>query len=149
MIERYNSNSPEETRAIGEHFAKVHMKPGVVVAVFGDLGAGKTQFTKGVARYFGIDEDELHSPTYSLANEYQVQREGASVQFNHLDCYRFESPEELIELGIEDYLYPRHGMTLIEWADRIKKYLPTPRVDVTITSVDEIERIILIEHIGD
>lgn len=140
VVRQVVSNSPEETRLAGSELASTFAVKGLVVALYGELGAGKTQFTKGFAHALGIDEDDLHSPTFALANEYDIELKGQQLRFNHLDCYRFEQPEELIGLGIEDYLFPQDGLTLIEWAERIEKYLPEQRVDVIIRSISETER---------
>ena len=141
----YYSTSAAETTLLGETFAKKYLNPGTVIAIFGDLGAGKTQFVKGIARACGIDEHELTSPTYSLANEYQCTfPNGEKTTLFHLDCYRFEKPEELLELGIEDYLHPMSGATVVEWAERIERYLPEKRINVRIEVKGESERLITI-----
>lgn len=149
ISERYTSTSPEETQALGERFAGTWLLAGSVVALRGDLGAGKTQFTKGIAKACGIEGRELTSPTFALANEYDCLSpvdHTEHFRLNHLDCYRFENAEELLELGIEDYLYPNHGATVIEWAERIERFLPRPRIEVYITADTEEERTIVISH---
>ena len=138
---------------MGREFALEYLRSGVVVAIFGDLGAGKTQFSKGIAEACGIEERSITSPTFSLANEYECQLPGkpqnAHSLLYHLDCYRFEKPEELLELGVEDYLYPEHAATIVEWAERIEQYLPTPRIEVRLALRSEIEeRTIIITHIA-
>jgi tRNA threonylcarbamoyladenosine biosynthesis protein TsaE len=116
----------------------VSPKNAVVVALTGDLGAGKTQLTKGIAEGLGIPAVELHSPTFSLANEYDVTiPELGRLRFNHLDAYRFEDPDELLELGIEDYLYAPNTITIIEWAERVEKYLPRDVIRISIETVSE------------
>ena len=139
------SRSPEETISIAEQFAAVYLTIGSVVVLRGELGAGKTQFTKGIARAFGIDEHELSSPTFALANEYPARRSDSDTfTFYHLDCYRFEKPEELLELGVEDYLYPKGGITVVEWPERIEAYLPQGRIEVAFEVRSETERQIVI-----
>src|SRR5438105_1028449 len=119
MDQEMISRSAEETMLFGEEFAKEHLHSGSIAALRGTLGAGKTQFAKGIARSFGLRGDEISSPTYTLVNEYDISSNGIEKLY-HLDCYRFEKPEELIELGIEEYLYPKHGITIIEWPERIE-----------------------------
>jgi tRNA threonylcarbamoyladenosine biosynthesis protein TsaE len=142
------SASESQTREAGLKILRelllpsVSAKNAVVVALTGDLGAGKTQLTKGIAEGLGIPAVELHSPTFSLANEYDVTiPEGGPGQgrlrFNHLDAYRFEDPDELLELGIEDYLYAPNTITIIEWAERVEKYLPSDVIRISIETVAE------------
>jgi len=105
------SNSPEETAALGERWAQT-ATAGMVIAVSGDLGTGKTQLAKGIARGLGYT-GHVHSPTFALLNLY----EGGRMPFYHLDLYRLEGVDEVIAAGLEDYLEP-DGITLIEWAER-------------------------------
>lgn len=105
------SNSPEETAALGERWAHTAIA-GMVIAVSGDLGTGKTQLAKGIARGLGYT-GHVHSPTFALLNLY----EGGRMPFYHLDLYRLESVDQVIAAGLEDYLEP-DGITLIEWAER-------------------------------
>src|SRR5207244_2209128 len=107
----------------------------MVVTVQGELGAGKTHFVKGIAGSLGIDERELTSPTFALANEFECTIHGEPFTLFHLDCYRFSKPEELLELGVEDYLYPTHAATIVEWPERIKAFIPANAVQVTINTL--------------
>jgi tRNA threonylcarbamoyladenosine biosynthesis protein TsaE len=143
----YRTTSEAETRAQGAKILReillplVNERSSVVLALTGDLGAGKTQFTKGIAEALGIPAAELHSPTFSLANEYDVTiPEFGRLRFNHLDAYRFEDPDELLELGIEDYLYAPNSITILEWAERVEKYLPPDVIRISIETVSEFER---------
>lgn len=86
--------------------------PGLVIGLCGDLGAGKTQLVKGLARGLGI-EASVHSPTFALVNVYS----GGRLTLFHLDLYRLETVEQIIGAGLEEYLHPE-GVTVIEWADR-------------------------------
>lgn len=108
----YISHSPAETEALGEKFAGA-ARPGLVIALSGDLGAGKTQFVRGLARGLGI-ASRVHSPTFTLVNEY----DGGRLKLFHLDLYRLETPEQLRNAGIADYLAP-DGVSVIEWAERL------------------------------
>ena len=136
----FRSQSVDDTLAIGENFAREELHPGSLVVLRGELGAGKTQFTKGIARWCGLDVDDVGSPTYSLVNEFDVRINGSSVKLFHLDCYRFEKPSELLELGVEEYLYPKQNMSVIEWPERIESFLPKGRIEVIFETLSPNER---------
>jgi tRNA threonylcarbamoyladenosine biosynthesis protein TsaE len=105
------SHSPDETAALGESWGRKAEK-GLVIGLCGDLGAGKTQFVKGLARGLGIP-DRVRSPTFALLNIY----EGGRLPLFHLDLYRLETPEQIVAAGLEEYLQSA-GVTVIEWAER-------------------------------
>ncbi|MEJ0088387.1 MAG: tRNA (adenosine(37)-N6)-threonylcarbamoyltransferase complex ATPase subunit type 1 TsaE [Limisphaerales bacterium] len=107
------SHSQAETEALGERMGRV-AKHGLVLALSGDLGAGKTQLVKGIARGLGVTA-RVHSPTFTLVNEYG----GGRLKLFHLDLYRLETPAQLLSAGIEEFLSP-DGMTVIEWAERLE-----------------------------
>jgi tRNA threonylcarbamoyladenosine biosynthesis protein TsaE len=141
----HTSRSAADTIAFGKRFAEEQLTIGAVIVLRGELGAGKTHFTKGIAQAFGIDDHDLSSPTFSLANEYEGRLpDGTPLLFYHLDCYRFEKPEELLELGVEEYLYPRSGICIIEWPERIEEYLPQNKIEVLFEVVSNAERKITI-----
>jgi tRNA threonylcarbamoyladenosine biosynthesis protein TsaE len=106
------SHSPAETESLGEKFGRVAQN-GWVIALSGELGAGKTQFVKGLARGLGISA-RVHSPTFTLVNEYG----GGRLKLFHLDLYRLETPKQIASAGIEEFLQPG-GISVIEWAERI------------------------------
>ncbi|HEX4349081.1 MAG TPA: tRNA (adenosine(37)-N6)-threonylcarbamoyltransferase complex ATPase subunit type 1 TsaE [Verrucomicrobiae bacterium] len=106
------SHRSKETEALGEAFGRA-AKFGMVIALSGDLGAGKTQFVKGLARGLGIS-DRVHSPTFTLVNEYN----GGRLKLFHLDLYRLETREQILSAGIEEFLRP-DGVSVIEWAERL------------------------------
>ena len=106
------SHSPAETEALGEKFGRAAQR-GWVIALSGDLGAGKTQFVRGLARGLGC-AGRVHSPTFTLVNEYG----GGRLKLFHLDLYRLETAEQILSAGIEEYLSP-DGVSVIEWAERI------------------------------
>jgi tRNA threonylcarbamoyladenosine biosynthesis protein TsaE len=106
------SHSPAETERLGEKFGR-GAERGRVIALSGDLGAGKTQFVKGLARGLEISS-RVHSPTYTLVNEYA----GGRLKLFHLDLYRLETQEQIRSAGIEEFLRP-DGVSVIEWAERI------------------------------
>jgi len=105
------SHSPEETEALGERWGR-DARSGLVLALSGDLGAGKTRLVKGLARGLGITA-RVHSPTFTLVNIYG----GGRLDLYHLDLYRLESPGQIAAAGLEEYLNAP-GVTVIEWAER-------------------------------
>lgn len=125
MSVRYVTNSEEETQKLGEQLAQ-RLTPGSVIAFTGDLGAGKTAFTRGLARGLGVEE-RVTSPTFTIVNEY----EGGRLPLFHFDMYRLGSSEELYEIGWEDYL-AREGVCAVEWSENIEDALEhdTIRVDI-------------------
>jgi tRNA threonylcarbamoyladenosine biosynthesis protein TsaE len=125
MKENFISHSPEETMALGKSIAE-KAAPGDIIALTGDLGTGKTVFTKGIARGLGIDEP-VSSPTFTIVSEYRSGR----MPLFHFDVYRIGDPEEMDEVGLDDYL-SNGGLSLIEWAELISDMLPPETVWVTI-----------------
>src|ERR1039458_7222003 len=107
----YISHSPAETAALGEQWGRA-AESGLVIGLSGDLGAGKTQFVKGLARGLGIVA-RVHSPTFALVNIYS----GGRLTLFHWDLYRLDSRQQIAAAGLEDYLNPA-GVTVIEWAER-------------------------------
>src|SRR5450755_1141845 len=102
------SHSPAETVSLGESWGRA-ANSGLVIALSGDLGAGKTQLVKGIARGLGISS-RVHSPTFTLVNVYS----GGRLTLFHLDLYRLETPAQLLSAGVEEYLQP-DGVTVVEW----------------------------------
>ena len=129
------SNSPEETLALGESWAE-EAQPGWVIGLEGDLGAGKTQLVKGIARGLGITEP-VTSPTFTLVCEYEGGK--SQLPLHHLDFYRLENDEQILTAGLEPYFSPE-GITVIEWVNRWTGPLPTYYRHVTITQTGETER---------
>ena len=134
------SKSPEETQALGESWA-IGVKPGWVIGLMGDLGAGKTQLVKGLARGMGIIEP-ITSPTFTLVCEYE-----ANLSLYHLDFYRLKDDSEIIKAGLEPYFTPA-GITVIEWIDRWNGPRPTHYRHVTLTQTGENKRRIEHEDFG-
>ena len=150
----YISHSPEETAALGEAWGRA-ATVGLVIALSGDLGAGKTQLAKGIAR--GLDVTErVHSPTFTLVNEYR----GGRLPLFHVDLYRLDTTGQIIAAGLEEYFHPA-GVSVIEWAERWfgdqpgstfnfqgTKLNPQFR-QVHIETTGETERRIIYEDFGD
>ena len=124
--------SEEETFTLAGRLAAA-AQPGQVYALNGDLGAGKTVFAKGFAAGLGIDEP-VSSPTFTLIHEY----EGGRLALYHFDVYRIGDPDEMYELGYEDYFYGS-GVTLVEWACLIAELLPPDVITVTMERVPDAE----------
>ena len=137
----YLTNGPEETEALGERLAR-RLEAGAVVAYTGDLGAGKTAFTRGLAQGLGI-ADRVTSPTFNIVNEY----EGGRLPLFHFDLYRLGGADELFDIGWEDYL-ARGGVCAVEWSENAQGALEGPYIKVDIRRGDsDSQRVIEIEGI--
>ena len=122
---KFESYSAEETYALGKKLGE-EAKPGAVYCLSGDLGVGKTVFTKGFAVGLGVT-DTVNSPTFTIVQVYQGR-----MPFYHFDVYRIEEPEEMEEIGYEDYFYGE-GACMIEWAELIEELIPADAVKVCIS----------------
>ncbi len=131
------THSPEETEKIGEALAK-SLQPGTILAYRGDLGAGKTAFTRGLARGLGCKET-VTSPTYTIVNEYL----GGRLPLFHFDMYRLASSDDLWDIGWEDYL-DREGVCAVEWSENVQDAMEGA-ITVTIEKLGENTRQIIIE----
>ncbi len=131
------THSPEETEKIGEALAK-SLQPGTILAYRGDLGAGKTAFTRGLARGLGCKET-VTSPTYTIVNEYL----GGRLPLFHFDMYRLASSDDLWDIGWEDYL-EREGVCAVEWSENVQDAMEDA-ITVTIEKLGENTRQITIE----
>lgn len=126
------SNSAIETENLAKKFAS-KLKGTEVIAFYGDLGAGKTAFTRGVADFFGL-KDEVSSPTFALVNEYSSEK----TKIYHFDMYRINTFEDLESTGFFDYL--GRGIILVEWSENIKEYLPENLIEIKISKTGEDSR---------
>ena len=134
----YITNNEKETEAIGEKFGR-RVKDGTVVAMYGDLGAGKTAFVRGMARGMGIDT-RVSSPTFTIVNEYLGDR-----SLNHFDMYRLGSADELFDIGWEDYLN-RGAVLAVEWSENVEDAFTGEEVRLTIEKLSDTARKITIEE---
>ena len=132
------THSPEETEALGERLGKI-LTPGTILAYRGDLGAGKTAFTRGLARGLGCTE-QVTSPTYTIVNEYL----GGRLPLFHFDMYRLRSSDDLFDIGWDDYL-ERNGICAVEWSENVADAMEDP-VTVTIEKTGENSRRITVER---
>ena len=137
------SRSPEDTHRLGETWGK-SAAPGLVIGLTGELGAGKTELVKGVARGLGV-KTRVHSPTFALLHEYTDGR----LPLFHIDLYRLESPSQIIGAGLEEYFYNPPGVTVIEWVERAAQWAMNNSADVgpgrryrhvTLETISETER---------
>lgn len=135
----YNTKSPEATTKLAVKLATL-VNPGDVITLEGDLGAGKTTFTKGFAKGLGISRN-VNSPTFTIIKEYTDGR----IPLYHMDVYRLEDSEE--DLGFEEY-FNSDGVTMIEWASMIKDQLPPERLEIEIFRSGDDEREINFTAIG-
>lgn len=136
----YLSRSEAETEAVGEALAK-SLLPGTVLAFRGDLGMGKTAFTRGLARGLGCT-DRVTSPTFTIVNEYTGR-----IPLFHFDMYRLPDEEALFDIGWDDYL-ARGGVCAVEWSERVADALPPDTITITMARHPEHEnwRIITVER---
>ncbi len=136
----YLSNSETESEALGEHLARSLPAGGVVIALYGELGAGKTAFVRGLARGLGID-DAVVSPTFTIVNEFYGRRD-----LFHFDMYRLHDSDELFDIGWEDYLR-RGGVCAVEWSENVPEAFDGTEIRVTIRKTSDTGREITIEGV--
>ncbi|MBB6178007.1 tRNA threonylcarbamoyladenosine biosynthesis protein TsaE [Anoxybacillus tengchongensis] len=135
----YVSHHPEATLALAMKLAR-YVQPKDVITLEGDLGAGKTTFTKGLAKGLGIDRN-VNSPTFTIIKHYEGR-----LPLYHMDVYRLDESEE--DLGFDEYFFG-DGVTVVEWAHLIEPYLPSERLHITIHHADGENRIIRFSPIGE
>ncbi len=124
-MQQFETYSPEETFSLAKGLGEKAI-PGQIYTLNGDLGVGKTVFTQGMAAGLGIDEP-VNSPTFTIVQEYESGR----LPLYHFDVYRIGDPEEMEEIGYDDYFFGE-GITLIEWAELIEELIPENRISITI-----------------
>lgn len=140
MAVEYITNGERETEELGRRLGQA-LEPGAVVAYTGDLGAGKTAFTRGLARGLGI-LDRVTSPTFTIVNEYG----GGRLPLFHFDMYRLGSSEELFDIGWEEYL-TRGGVCAVEWSENVDDALEADTIRVDIRrGMSENQRYIVIDN---
>ena len=132
------SHSAAETRALGQAMAE-ELQPGTVILLRGDLGAGKSELARGIARGLGVTET-VTSPSFTILNVYESGR----LPLYHFDWYRLESAEELYELGMEEYL-GGNGVAVVEWPERCEEAVPEGCITIRMTATGENDRRIEID----
>lgn len=141
-MEKITTKNEKETFTLGVSLAK-KLKGGEILALYGDLGAGKTKFLQGLAKGFGV-KNKVNSPTFNILKIYKVKGHKTINTFCHIDAYRLSSEKDLIALGVEEYFQDKSTVTAIEWAERIKKILPKKTIAIDIKHLSEDERKITI-----
>lgn len=136
------SNSPAQTRAIGQQLAQ-HLREGDVLLLLGDLGAGKSELTRGIAQGLGVTAT-VASPSFTILNVYDEGR----VPLYHFDWYRLNDVEELYEMGMDEYL-GGDGVAVVEWPSQCPEAVPERYLEVKITPLSETERDITLTPCGD
>ena len=134
------SRSEAETEALGQRLAAALPEGGAVIAMYGELGAGKTAFVRGLARGLGA-EGRVVSPTFTIVNEYYGKRD-----LFHFDMYRLRSADELFDIGWEDYL-GREGVCAVEWSENVPEAFDGSEIRVTIEKTSDTERKIIVEGV--
>lgn len=137
------TSSPRQTQKVAQKLAK-SLKGGEVVALFGDLGSGKTVFVQGLAKGFGIKR-RIISPSFVFMRTYAIILGQKPLTFYHLDLYRGQSMADLASLGLNE-IFSQDSIVVLEWAERIKESLPKKRIDVIFKVIDEKTRRIAIKR---
>jgi len=138
----FQCKSINETQRLAVKLANI-LNPGCVVALIGELGSGKTTFTKGFAKGIGV-KDHVTSPTFKLVSEY----EGRRFNLNHIDAYRMEGSRDFLNIGGEEYLTPENSITIIEWGDLLADLFSDDVIRVIFKRVNNQESIRKIEILG-
>ena len=123
---------------MGEEFAKT-LRGGSVVALYGDLGAGKTTFAQGIAAGLGIKK-RIISPTFIIVRKYRIS---GKRNFYHIDLYRIETEKDIEGLGLEEILNSKDSIVVVEWAEKLASKLPKNRIDIYFETIDDEERQII------
>jgi tRNA threonylcarbamoyladenosine biosynthesis protein TsaE len=124
----WESAAPEESLRAGEALGRL-LQPGDLVALFGELGSGKTLFVRGMAAGLGCAPEDVHSPSFTLVNEYACVRADTRWRLAHIDLYRLRSADEVPGIGWDEYMGSRHTVA-VEWAERAQGYLPQDHLRV-------------------
>ena len=144
------SHSERETLKLGEKIVRF-LVGGDIVCLFGNLGAGKTILVKGMAKGLGISQNEVISPSFVLIREYlpagkqacPIKKTKTKIALYHLDLYRLRNPKDILKLGYEEYLY-NQGICVIEWAQRMKGFLPREFLKIELKIKSNTKRVILL-----
>ena len=131
-----------ETRALGERLGRL-LQAGDFIALTGELGAGKTQFVKGIASGLDVESARyLGSPTYTLMNQYQGR-----IPLYHFDLYRLHGADEIVDLGFDDYFFG-DGVAVVEWAERLESLIPAERLDIHLSHLSNEGRLIRFDPVS-
>jgi len=141
IAKKHLSASSGDTFDIGKEMGQ-SLRGGEIIALYGDLGAGKTAFTQGLARGLGIKE-RVNSPTFVIIKIYQSKKN--KLALCHIDAYRLVSENDLLAIGLEDYLNNPKIITVIEWAEKVDKILPSNTIKISIKNISATKREIIIQ----
>jgi tRNA threonylcarbamoyladenosine biosynthesis protein TsaE len=134
---KITTKSEEETLRLGTIMGE-NLGPGTIISLNGDLGAGKTHITKGIAKGLGV-EDYITSPTFIIVNEYEGR-----IPLYHFDVYRINDIHEMFEIGFDEYLFGK-GVCVVEWGDIVKELLPKETININIKKIDDNTREVIID----
>ncbi|MBP2069045.1 MULTISPECIES: tRNA (adenosine(37)-N6)-threonylcarbamoyltransferase complex ATPase subunit type 1 TsaE [Anaerococcus] len=129
-------NNLEEMKIFANKLAS-GLKEGDVLNLIGEMSAGKTTLTSFISQYFSVDDSS--SPTFAIVNIYE-----GDIKIYHLDLYRFDDPDEILDIDYETYFYPDDGLTILEWGENVAYYLPEDMINLEIRKIDENKREITI-----
>lgn len=149
MQKPFITHSAEETRALGKKLA-LELRSGTIVCLAGDLGAGKTTLAQGLLEGLGAEQPYV-SPTFVLMKQYELATSSVTGirRVYHCDAYRIDDPEDFAKLGFAEWCADPEGLVLLEWPERVDKFLPSHRINVTIRSLFEAEREIILTEVGE
>ncbi len=142
------TNSFEETQNLGKEFAKI-LKGGELIALYGNLGGGKTTFVQGLALGLGIKR-RIISPTFIIIRSYKLRiknHELRIMNFYHIDLYRTETSDDIGGLGIDEIIGNSNNIIVVEWAEKMKDFLPEKRIDIYFKYLDENKRKITVKYL--
>ncbi|MCL5970890.1 MAG: tRNA (adenosine(37)-N6)-threonylcarbamoyltransferase complex ATPase subunit type 1 TsaE [Patescibacteria group bacterium] len=139
--EIYTTNRSEETKLLGEKFAK-KLKTGDFLAFYGNLGSGKTTFIQGLAKGLGIKR-RIISPTFIIVRHYKLEK----GNFYHVDLYRAQTKNDLLSVGLGEVIEDENNIVALEWAEKMKELLPKKRIELHFKYMDENKREIIIKYI--
>lgn len=135
------TNSPKDTQKLAQNLA-AQFKDGGIIALTGDLGAGKTTFVQGFAKGLGI-KDKIISPTFVLMREHKIPN--TDTVFYHLDLYRLEEPIDIVNIGLKDLIQNPENIILIEWSEKLGENLPHNATKINIEKLDQASRKITVQ----
>ncbi|MDP2721000.1 MAG: tRNA (adenosine(37)-N6)-threonylcarbamoyltransferase complex ATPase subunit type 1 TsaE [bacterium] len=145
MKQEFISNSPLETKNFAAGFAK-NLKPGIILALYGDLGAGKTTFIQGLAAGLGY-KGKVTSPTFIFIRPYEISKQKRKIKtLYHIDLYRVEKPSDLETIGAREFIFDTEAVAAIEWPEKIEKILPTKTIKINLESISETKRKITVSE---
>ncbi|NUM80401.1 tRNA (adenosine(37)-N6)-threonylcarbamoyltransferase complex ATPase subunit type 1 TsaE [bacterium] len=139
------THTEDESLSLARFFSQ-YLKRGDVVALFGEMGAGKTVFIRGICEGLQVTQ-HVNSPTFVIINEYDGRIGGESILVRHFDFYRIRNEKDIAELGVDDFFNNDGCVCLIEWSERVKKHLPVHYWKVDLQKLNENDRHILVQKI--